>query len=283
MKVKSLFLYPIKSCQGISLEQAQVTAKGLTDINNPQIYDRQFMLVNSKGKFLTQREFPQMATIAIKLENNCLSLHSNNGDLAPFKLIPDDRKNNLKVQVWSSKTIAIDQGDEVAQWLQRALKIDTVCRLVKQSDQHIRAIDPFYSKKLKQPVSFADGFPFLLANTASLDDLNQRLAQKYGDETPHIEMINFRPNIVVETPTAFIEDSWKKIQIGSNEFSVVKPCTRCIVTTTNQETGVRNALTEPLLTLSEYRKKRAGIMFGQNMIPLTSKIVKIGDYLTIKK
>ncbi len=283
MKVISIFLYPIKSCQAISLTKAEITPKGLRDIFQPTFYDRQFMLVDEKGKFLTQRQYPQLATIRVKIEGSKLYLSSKNGGISPFELIPSTHKNSMKVNVWHDHTIAIDQGDEVANWFKNTLKIDIFCRLVQQSDHHIRAINPNYSTQENQSVSFADGFPFLLTNTASLQELNQRLENKYPQEKLQITMDRFRPNIVVETSEPFIEDTWKMIKIGKVKFEVVKPCSRCIVITTDQKTGKINPLKEPLLTLSSFRNTSEGIMFGQNLIAIDDGIVEIGDQLKTKK
>ncbi len=289
MKLTDLFIYPIKSCQGISLTKAQITPRGLTDYQQAKIddqkvtlYDRQFMLVDKKGNFITQRQYPQLATVLIEIKENNLYLNIENNSISTFELIPDNSKTKVKVKVWRDQTIAIDQGDEVAKWFQEALKLD-ICRLVKQSDEHIRPINSRYSTQRNQPVSFADGYPFLLTNTASLEDLRQRLNQKYTEEQVLCNMNLFRPNIVVETNEAFIEDTWKQIKIGNNEFAVVKPCTRCIITTTNQKTGQRNSLKEPLLTLSGFRNTQDGIMFGQNMIALNQNTLTLGDVLEVIK
>ena len=282
MKLTNLFIYPIKSCQGISLEKAYITPKGLTDYHQQEIYDRQFMLVDKKGKFLTQREYPQMATVKVEIKENKLYLSSLKNNISDFELIPNnDNNSNIKVKIWRDQTIAIDQGDEVAKWFQEALRIDIDCRLVKQSDQHIRPINPRYSTQKNQPVSFADGYPLLLTNTASLDDLKLRLDAKYPHKQIAVPMNRFRPNVVVETDQPFIEDTWKKVKIGKNEFAVVKPCSRCVITTTDQDTGVPNELKEPLLTLSSFRNTPQGIMFGQNMIPLNQDILNIGDTLEV--
>ena len=282
MKLTNLFIYPIKSCQGISLEKAYITPKGLTDYHQQEIYDRQFMLVDKKGKFLTQREYPQMATVKVEIKENKLYLSSLKNNISDFELIPNnDNNSNIKVKIWRDQTIAIDQGDEVAKWFQEALRIDIDCRLVKQSDQHIRPINPRYSTQKNQPVSFADGYPLLLTNTASLDDLKLRLGAKYPHKQIAVPMNRFRPNVVVETDQPFIEDTWKKVKIGKNEFAVVKPCSRCVITTTDQDTGVPNELKEPLLTLSSFRNTPQGIMFGQNMIPLNQDILNIGDTLEV--
>jgi hypothetical protein len=279
MNIIGIFLYPIKSCQGISLTKAEITPKGLRDFFQPAFYDRQFMLVDEKGKFLTQRQYPQLATIKVEIIENKLYLSSENNNISPFEFIPSIHKNFIKVNVWRDNTIAIDQGNEVANWFKNALKIDISCRLVQQSDDHIRAINPDYSTQENQPVSFADGFPFLLTNTASLEELNQRLKHKYTSEEFKITMDRFRPNMVVETSEPFIEDTWKQIQIGEIQFAVVKPCSRCLVTTTNQKTGVTNPQKEPLLTLSTFRHTSEGIMFGQNLIAVDNGVIKMGERL----
>ena len=281
MKVTDIFIYPIKSCRGISLNKAKITPKGLTDYEQQKIYDRQFMLVDEKGKFITQRQYPQLATIQIEIKDNQLYLSTKKSNIPAFKLIPDINSKQIKVNIWRDQTIAIDQGDEVSQWFQEALDLDINCRLVQQSDDYIRSINPQYSLEKNQPVSFADGYPFLLTNTASLADLNQRLNSKYPHQEVEIPMNRFRPNIVVETDQAFIEDIWKKITIGDSQFAVVKPCSRCIITTTDQNTGDRNELKEPLLTLSNFRNTPEGIMFGQNLIPLNQNTLSIGDIVHI--
>lgn len=277
MNVSNIFIYPIKSCQGISLTKAEITSKGLRDFFQSAFYDRQFMLVDEKGKFLTQRQYPQLATIKVEIKENKLYLSSENNNISPFQLIPSIQKNFVKVNVWRDHTIAIDQGNEVANWFKNALKIDIFCRLVQQSDEHIRAINPHYSIQENQPVSFGDGFPFLLTNTASLEELNQRLENKYLSEKLKVTMDRFRPNIVIDTSQPFIEDTWKEIFIGEIKFAVVKPCSRCIVTTTNQKTGETNPQKEPLLTLSTFRNTSEGIMFGQNIIAVNNGIIEIGD------
>lgn len=279
MNITNIFLYPIKSCQGISLTKAEITSKGLRDFFQPAFYDRQFMLVDEKGKFLTQRQYPQLATIKVEIIENKLYLSSENNNISPFELIPSIHKNSIKVNVWRDHTIAIDQGNKVANWFKNALKIDISCRLVQQSDDHIRAINPNYSTQENQPVSFADGFPFLLTNTASLEELNQRLKNKYLSEKFKVTMDRFRPNIVVVTSEPFIEDTWKEISIGQVQFAVVKPCSRCLVTTTDQKTGETNPQKEPLLTLNTFRNTSDGIMFGQNLIAVDDGIIEIGDRL----
>jgi len=281
LTIVALYIYPIKSCQGIEVKSAQVTEKGLCLINNnlggdrrhDKIGDRIFMLVDEKGNFLTQRQYPQLAKIKVNIEKNKLILSSEYDDISPFELTIKEENIERKVIVWQDKTIAIDQGQEVAKWFKSALKLDINCYLVRQSERHIRPINNQYSLKKNQPVSFADGFPFLLTNTASLKDLNHRLKIKYPDDNLQVSMNRFRPNIVIKTDTPFMEDTWKEIDINGIKFQLVKPCSRCIITTTDQKTGERNQKKEPLLTLGSFRQTHGGIIFGQNMIALSDGII----------
>ena len=276
MLITKIFIYPVKSCQGISLEEAEVTSKGL-------FLDREFMIVNNSGKFITQRQFSNLATIEIKIDqDNNLILSQNQSNTNSFTLIPKTEGNKISVEIWRDQTIAIDQGDEVANWLKSALKIDDNIRLVKQSSQYIRAIDPQYSLSDNAPVSFADGYPLLLTNTASLNQINNKIKEQYQNNNNVALMEQFRPNVVVETQQPFAEDYWRNIDIGNLKFCNVKPCTRCIITTTNQSTGIRNSLQEPLKTLSKFRNfKNIGILFGVNLIPQTLGKIKVGDELKI--
>ncbi|MEB3312394.1 MAG: MOSC N-terminal beta barrel domain-containing protein [Snowella sp.] len=277
MKVAGIFIYPIKSCRGIALEQTEVSPKGL-------VCDREWMLVDQAGNFLTQRQYPQLATIQVEIQGQSLRLstiHSN-----PFILEPQLGGDEKTVQVWRDRVVAIDQGDEVAKWFQQALNLpaEQKIRLVRQSPQHIRPIDKNYTNNQELPVSFSDGFPILLTATASLADLNQRLEAIYPNQSQTVPMNRFRPNLVIETEEPFIESSWQEIQINNLKFALVKPCSRCVVTTTDQFSGDRNLLQEPLKTLSTFRQiPQQGIMFGENVIPLTPGWIKMGDNMTVLK
>jgi uncharacterized protein len=271
MIISELYIYPIKSCRGIRLERAEVTPKGF-------FLDREFMLVDAKGKFLSQREYPQLATIEIKIIEDTFLLSSSTS----FSFKPTLTGREIAVKIWRDSTVAIDQGDKVARWFQNILGIKNECRLVRQSPKQIRAIDKQYATQENEPVSFADGYPFLLTNTASLDELNRRINLVYPDRSQEVVMNRFRPNITIDSDKPFLEGEWKLIQLGEVKFAVVKPCSRCIITTTNQLSGERNALGEPLKTLRTFRRfGNAGIMFGENLIPKTTGVVAVGDRLNI--
>ncbi|ERT04548.1 MOSC domain protein [Lyngbya aestuarii BL J] len=272
MKVTGIFIHPIKSCQRIALEQAEVTPKGFT-------WDRELMIVDHRQQFMTQRDYPQMAKIQVKLSGKVISLSVQDESLEPFNFEPQLTGNTLAVKIWRDNTIAIDQGDEVAIWLQKALKLSPMqpCRLVRQSPQQLRRINPNYARRSEDQVSFADGYPFLLTNTASLEELNRKIAENNLINISEVPMIRFRPNIVIESDCPFVEDDWKLIKIGEVYFDVVKPCDRCIVTTTDQFTGKRDELKEPLKTLATFRRQAGGVMFGQNMIPQNTGVIHKED------
>ena len=228
MIVSEIYVYPIKSCQGIKLKQAEVTSKGF-------LWDREMMVISKRGKFLTQRQFPQLAKAQIILEGDRISLSTEDNSLEPITFTPTFNGAEIAVEIWRDNTVAIDQGDEVAAWFHCLLELDKdkECRLVRQSA--IRKLRHKLAFKEENPVSFADGYPFLLTATASLAELNRRIAETYQENAPVITMDHFRPNIVVETETAFEEDNWKVIQLGDLKFAVVKPCSRCIITTIDQK------------------------------------------------
>lgn len=262
MRVNALYIYPIKSCRGISLSRAEVTPKGFQ-------HDREMMLVDANGKFLTQRQHPKMATVGVTLVGESIVLAAGDRTLS-FQ--PTFTGEKIAVEVWRDRTIALDQGNEVARWFESILEIP--CRLVRQSPDEIRPVNPRYAGNSETPVSFADGYPILLTNTASLADVNDRLTEK-------VPMERFRPNLVIESENPWIESAWKSIEIAGIPYSLVKPCSRCIVTTTDQRTGERNPTKEPLKTLATYRTFADGVMFGENVIPRKTGMIQVGDRITI--
>lgn len=261
IKVSELHCYPVKSCAGISLPEAEITARGIK-------HDREWMIVGLDGIFLTQRELPRMSLIRPSLaENGLLSLDAPDMPRIIFIRTAD---TPLRVKVWSSICKAEDLGEEAAEWLQKFLGVP--CRLVRMATNFKRRVDGRYARDKSSVVGFADGFPELLISQASLDDLNTRL-----DDS--LLMNRFRPNVVVSGTEPFSEDSWRTISIGALTFDVVKPCARCTITTVEQETAARGV--EPLKTLATYRKDHGRILFGQNLIHREPGTIKVGDEVRV--
>ena len=260
--LSEIFIYPVKSLGGISLESAVVTDRGLK-------YDRRWLLIDKTGSFITQRDYPQMALISVELREKSLELkHKKNGASLSIN-IETNNEEKTEVVIWDDNVMANQVSKEADYWLSKMLNIK--CRLVYMPDESNRVVDKKYANG-NEIVSFADGYPFLIIGQSSLDDLNSRLDKK-------LPMNRFRPNLVFTGGAPFDEDRIKSFMIGDVKFYPVKPCARCVVTTVDQESGVKNE--EPLKTLASYRTVGNKVMFGQNLLHKGSGTIKIGDELKI--
>jgi uncharacterized protein YcbX len=222
------------------------------------------MVVDDQGKFLTQRTIPRMALIHVALSPMHLVVQSEGEEelLLPLRPLSGE---TIQVTIWDDSFDAMDAGPLAAAWFTRILR--RPCRLVFMPDRTERVVKPKYSPQ-RTIFSFADAFPFMLLSQASLDELNSRLAEP-------VPMNRFRPNIVLDGCTAYEEDTWASVRIGSMNFRVAKPCSRCTVPTVNQDTGVRAS--EPILTLSSYRTVDNNVYFGQNLTHESEGLLSIGD------
>ena len=250
-------VYPIKSCGGISLEDADLGATGL-------VHDRRWMLVDEEGGFMSQRRHPRMALISPLIAPDRLVVGAPGmPDLeVPLEGEPEGR---IDVEVWGDAQRGAPVGGYADRWFGRFL--GARCRLVRKPDDDVRPVDSAYARSGDQ-TSFADGFPLLLISEASLDDLNARL------ESP-IPMNRFRPNLVVRGCNPYAEDGWGELRIGATAFRVAEPCPRCAITTVDQGSGERGK--EPLRTLATYRKVEGEVLFGRNLIHTSQGTVSVGD------
>lgn len=266
----SLYIYPVKSLAGIALESALVQPRGLQ-------YDRRWMLVDETGRFISQREIPGLALLGTAIEPPYLVVFSrkNPGQRVEVPLeAPSAGWQKAAVQIWDDWCEALEAPAPVNRWFTEMLGRSV--HLVFMPDSTRRPTDPRYAPA-DLPVSFADGFPFLLIGQASLDDLNRRLEQP-------LPMNRFRPNFVFAGGKPFEEDEWGDFCIGQAHFRGVKPCARCTIPTTDQDTAQRAA--EPLKTLATFRQKNHKILFGQNVISTelrTTLMVSVGDRIEIQR
>jgi uncharacterized protein YcbX len=255
MHLSAIHLYPVKSCRGEPRREALVEPWGLAG-------DRRWMIIDREGRFLTQREEPRLATIAIAPQPDGIELRS--GDRRLFVAAPGPEVPRSPVTVWRSTVPAQIAAASLAELVGRDL------RLAYMDDPRLRGVNPDYGRS-EDRVSFADGYPLLLASEASLGDLNARMASP-------LPMDRFRPNLVVAGAAPWAEDFWRRIRIGDAVFRVVKPCDRCIVTTTDQATGARSAAGgEPLRTLARFRRRDDKVFFAQNLIPEALGVLRVGD------
>lgn len=247
--------YPLKSGGGTTLRSAELTARGLP-------FDREFMLITPEGRHLSQRELAEMALLRPSYDGAILSVDAP-GAAAPLVHKTLDDGKVLDITVHRKEAQGVDQGDEAAEWFTSFLGHD--CRLVRFTGHRATALGD-------GEVMFADGYPLLLISAESLADLNARLADRNDEPLP---MNRFRPSLVIEGLGAFGEDDARLLRIGETVIETVKPCGRCVITTTDQATGERGR--EPLRTLAAYRTRDRAIRFGQNCVPRRLGTLTLGD------
>ena len=253
--VESLYVYPVKGCRGIDVASAGVATTGLMTAGAG---DREWMVVDGNGRFVTQREHPQLALVATAVRDGALTLSAPGR--APLAV--DGRAGPARdVVVWRSTVRAHDAGDAAAAWLSAHVGADV--RLVRFDRTGTRPCNPEYAGDSGAHTLFADGYPVLVIGAASLADLNARMTAR---GFPALPMNRFRPNVVLAGLPAFDEDHVDTITVGDVVLRCVKPCTRCRVTTTDQATA--HVGEEPLRTLAGYRMdpRFDGVTFGVNAI-----------------
>jgi uncharacterized protein YcbX len=259
-KLTDIIIYPVKSMEGISLSSGFAGIRGFQ-------HDRRWMLVDDAGHFITQRSLPILASLRVSPgEEGWRISHDKEQIWIPFHL---NTSHKMKIDIWDSHLDVSLAAEIYGNWFSEYLRFK--CHLVYMDESVKRPVNAHYRVDDEQ-VSFADAFPYLMTGEPSLQDLNARLNNP-------LPMNRFRPNLVFSGGLPFYEDSFDRIEIGEAIFKAVKPCARCIVTTTDQSSGIRGS--EPLVTLSKYRKKDHRILFGQNLICLKEGHVKIGDALHI--
>lgn len=267
LTLSEIWIYPIKSLAGIRLSRATVMRKGLQ-------YDRRWMLVDEAGRFITQREHPEMALFKVTIEKEKLLVKSLINTEAPesilIDLVPTNNEQASKVRIWDDEVEAVEANPEHSHWFSEKLKFD--CKLVFFPEGNKRDIDPKYAHE-KEQVSLADGYPFMIIGQSSLDDLNSRMKVV-------LSMRRFRPTFVFTGGAPFEEDNWKFFRIGKNKFKGVKLCARCVLPTVDPDTGIKGK--EPLATLATYRNVNNKILFGQNLIPIDYDEVCEGDEIELE-
>ncbi|KAI5446252.1 hypothetical protein KIW84_014191, partial [Lathyrus oleraceus] len=268
-KVTGILTYPIKSCRGISLPHAPLTPFGFR-------WDRQWVVVNSKGRARSQRVEPKLALVEVELPPQAFLQHwkptthsfmvVKAPGMEPLKVCLNKQQYEVvdDIGLWEWTGPAWDEGAEASQWFSDYL--GSPCRLVRfNTGSEVRNVDPRYVEG-QQRIFFSDGYPFLLASQESLDALNKLL------EEP-IPMNRFRPNILVEGCEPYAEDLWRDIKISRFSFQCVKLCARCKIPQVNQETAIYG--TEPTETLMKVRSghvlrpnqnNKNKIYFGQKTV-----------------
>jgi uncharacterized protein len=261
--LSELTLYPIKSCAGIALQSAILTRAGLM---TEQIYDREWMVVDANGQFLTQREHPKMALITPRLKLDTLELRAPGMLRLEIPLgLPDPADAKVvEVEIFEERLTAYECDALTAAWFSNYLGLP--CRLVRFHADAKRLANPKWTGGVEAPTLFSDGYPILVIGAESLRDLNGRLQ---GAGRAALPMNRFRPNIVIDGIEAFEEDYVETFRLGEAVLKPVKPCPRCPMPSIDQEKGEYGP--DPLDILQGYRSKPevdGAVCFGMNNILL---------------
>lgn len=256
--VKELYIYPIKSLAGISIQSAKAEEMGFEN-------DRRWMLIDENNQFITQREYPKLSQFHPEIKDE--SIEISHYDSTHEFLIDENLNEPIFSKVWDDESKVVEVNNATSKWFSETLGFS--CKLVKIISKGDRKHN---SSRLNQTlnVSLADGYPYLLIGSESFDQLNQRLEE-------NITIQRFRPNIVIATKLPHEEDFFGTFQIGNVKFKNAKPCARCVMINNNPKTGV--VLKEPLKTLSTYRTSNNNVFFGINILCLNEGKIAIGDAL----
>lgn len=258
--IKDLYFYPIKSFRGIRVPELWMDPQG------PR-WDREWVLVDDKNKFITQRTMPLLAKIGLRMDEEAgIELSMPDKESVDFGL--EEREGEeIKVKIWDDTVPAYEVSGEVSSWLSEVT--GQKVKLVRMSSNAKRT---FNEELPERTLRFADDSPVLVVSQASLKDLELKAGVQ-------MSMARFRPTIVVEEVVAYGEDQWAGFKIGSVEFKGVKPCSRCKITTVHPLTGMVGE--EPLKTLNTYRKQEKGVMFGYYFAHLNEGRIRVGDTLKL--
>lgn len=269
VEVTGLWVYPVKSCRGIALDEARLNKYGFE-------HDREWMVVTEQARdnlrsFVTLRQIPRMALVVPRFEDEHLCLDAPGMDTLRIPLAysaEHDKADHEQVRLWSATVPVVDEGAEAAQWLSTFLK--KPLRLVRMTKDFSRRVDPDWSVPgVESITSLTDCQPFLVVSQESLDDLVARveqIASENGEEAVHITMDRFRPNIVVRgAGKPFAEDFWRKLKIGGVEFHVAQPCDRCMLPRVDPVLGELGKH-EPTRSLTTFRTRNGKQYFGQYLL-----------------
>lgn len=268
-ELRSIHIHPVKAFRPVGLREAVVEPWGLAG-------DRRWVLIDDGGKVVTQRQRPHLApAVAELMPGGGLRLSAPGHE--PLTVPVPVAGTTVTVDIFGDKVEAVAAGDAAHAWCSALVGAEV--RLAHMDDPATRRpVDPAFARP-GETVSFADGYPLLITSLSSLDSLNSLIAEGDRAEEGPVPMNRFRPSVVVGGTAAWAEDDWQRVAIGEVSFRVAKPCGRCVVTTTDQDTGARGK--EPLRTLGRHRRFGGSLVFGQNLVPETTGTIRLGDPVTI--
>ena len=269
MRVAALNIFPVKGMRAVDVERAELQMRGFGG-------DRRWLVVDQQGLFATQRTHQLLATVTVKPHGSGLQLSLPG--VQTVEVARPSGQQRMSVTVWDARVDAAVADDAAHAWLSKVLGAPVTLVYMDQETERLKS-SLWVAEPI--PVSFADAYPVLVVNTGSLAALNAEIECAGGVA---VSMSRFRPNVVIDCDDAWREDFWKVLRIGSIELELVKPCDRCIVTTTDQLTSERHGL-EPIASLVRLRQsgdpRINGVLFGWNAIPRVLGSISVGDDVEI--
>ncbi|MBC8090096.1 MAG: MOSC domain-containing protein [Phycisphaerae bacterium] len=275
--VSALFVYPIKSAAGTAVDAIELDEFG-------PMHDRHWMLVDGNDRFMSQREAGALALIRPTLHGDGLLLQREGQQPYHVSRPLADAPSRL-VTIWDDVVPALDAGDDAAAWCTAATGME--CRLVNMAPYARRPLQHKYAGPLDSAerfVSLNDGAPMLILGEGSLTELNRRLEAK---RVAPVGVDRFRPNVLLSGTSDQEEDTWLEINIGTESIGIGSRCGRCVMTTVNQQSGVRSSASvdepggEPLRTIASYRRDGGSVMFGMNATHRVPCVLRVGDVVTV--
>ncbi|PWZ07878.1 Molybdenum cofactor sulfurase [Zea mays] len=263
IRLKSITIYPVKSCQGFSVQSWPLTTGGLK-------YDREWLLQGSGGEVLTQKKVPELSSICtlIDLKLGKLFLESPKcKDKLQISLLKNLTHLSAEVDVYGQRYEVQSYGENVNSWFSEA--IGRPCTFMRCSSSKYRSCvtngnRDHLCRDTRSKLSFVNEGQLLLVSEESTSDLNSRLSLSNGNGKQQVfaDAMRFRPNIVVSGSTPYNEDNWKRLHIGDAYFTSMGGCNRCQMINLYQSSGQVIKSKEPLATLASYRRKHGKILFG---------------------
>ncbi|CAD5210407.1 unnamed protein product [Bursaphelenchus okinawaensis] len=293
-RVERLFLYPIKSCKPIETSFLDCTERGS---RNGWLMDREYLVVDELHEhlFLTARQYPKLVLVDCEATTNKFTAKFPDGKRVEIDLEEIVKRNDVRRAILheGKQTDGLDCGDEVGQAFTEYLGLEgkRKLRLLKfdpklWTERDFRSDPNWWNNPVpdvQDHINFNDMTSFMAISTASLEVLNEKL-QEVGSEK--VEIRNFRPNFYIKADIPFTEDYWLNVRIGDAEFACYRPCTRCVLTTVNPETGVKNKEMQPLKLLRDFRLAPEGPLreefqkspiFGVFMCAIRPGRIRSGD------
>ncbi len=272
LRVVALYVYPLKSGRPVARTRLHFGPRGAR-------HDREFMLVEPDGgRFVTGRKHFELPRTSVWVDEARASFSHPR---APANLQLDlsaaasasrraSRRPPRRVEVWGEAIEAEDMGEAAASWFTELLGLPL--RLVRRHPGAQRPVDPDYDPEARGDAGFTDGFPLLAAHLPSLRALNARRVD--AGHRP-IDLLRYRPNLVLDGGEAWEEDEWRELEGPSARLAAVKPCTRCVMTTVDPQGGPRT----PEL-IGQLRQLRTDLTFGVNLLPAgDAGQIDLGDRL----